>query len=51
VAAVGVGVLSLVAGLVVAKRSAHGARRFPLWAAALGGFAAAVSLLTLSMPV
>ena len=48
VAAVGAGVLSLVAGLVVATRS-PGARRFPLWAAALGGFAAAMSLLSLSM--
>lgn len=49
VAAVGAGVLSLVAGLVVAMRSAGPARRFPLWAAALGGFAAAMSLLSLSI--
>jgi hypothetical protein len=34
----------------MAKNSAHGARRLPLWAAALGGIAAAMSLLTLSMP-
>ena len=49
VAAVGAGVLSLVAGLTVAMLSAGGARRFPLWAAALGGFAATMSLLSLSM--
>jgi hypothetical protein len=34
----------------MAKNSAHGARRLSLWAAALDGFAAAMSLLTLSMP-
>jgi hypothetical protein len=49
VAAVGVGILSLVAGLAVARRSAEGTRRLPLSAAALGGFAAAMSLLSLSM--
>jgi hypothetical protein len=49
VAAVVAGVLSLVAGLVVAMRSAGGARRFALWAAALGGFAATMSLLGLSL--
>jgi hypothetical protein len=33
----------------MAKISAHGARRLPLWAAALGGIAAAMSLRSLSM--
>jgi hypothetical protein len=49
VAAVGAGTLSVVAGVVVATRSTGRDRRLSLWAAALGGGVAALSLLSLSM--
>ena len=48
-AAVPAGALAVVGGLVVAGRSPRGARRVPLWGAALGGFAAALSLWSLSL--
>jgi hypothetical protein len=48
--AVGTGAISLVAGLILAKRSGSDARRVPILAAALGGFAMGMSLLSIALP-
>lgn len=50
IAAVAVGAVSLGSGLLLAWRSPAGQRRTPLLAAALGGFAAAATLLSLLAP-
>lgn len=48
IAAVLLGVVSLCAGLLLAWRSPSGQRRTPLLAAALGGFATAMTMLSLT---
>lgn len=50
VAAVGAGALAVVTGGLLALCAGAGARRTPMVAVGLGGFAAVMSLLSLAMP-
>ena len=49
-AAVATGAVALVGGLLLARGSTGRARRLPITAAVLGGFAMVVTLLSLAMP-
>jgi hypothetical protein len=49
VAATVVGSAALVAGVLLARRSRAGRRRAAIWAAALGGFAATASAVSLAL--
>ena len=50
IAAAGIGTVSLVAGLVLARTPESQDRRIPLVAASLGGFAMVASVLSIAMP-